>query len=185
MRFSFVASEWRTLFCLSRGDRCRVRGISAKRDYARIPVLAKTGIRRAPTSQCSTIVSPVAASLGTPATAPRQDLPSRLPRCRRRGSELQAHDAKLCALSHRLPTGISAVCASIAPKLDETRATAPVPHPVTVPLAFAAALFVNAAPVTLAEAAAGVGCTRREATWDLLVKSQKRALLGGILNGRL
>ena len=40
-----------------------------------------------------------------------------------------------------------------------------------------------AAPVTLAEAAAGVGCTRWEATWDILVKSQKRALLGGILIG--
>ena len=41
----------------------RVRGILAKRDHARIPVLAKTGIRRAPTNQCSTIDSPVAASL--------------------------------------------------------------------------------------------------------------------------
>ena len=40
-----------------------------------------------------------------------------------------------------------------------------------------------AAPVTLAEAAAGVGCTCWEATWDILVKSQKRALLGGILIG--
>ena len=40
-----------------------------------------------------------------------------------------------------------------------------------------------AAPVTLAEAAAGVGCTRWEATWDILVRSQKRALLGGILIG--
>ncbi len=40
-----------------------------------------------------------------------------------------------------------------------------------------------AAPVTLAEAAAGVGCTRWEAMWDILVKSQKRALLGGILIG--
>ncbi len=40
-----------------------------------------------------------------------------------------------------------------------------------------------AAPVTLAEAAMGVGCTRWEATWDILVKSQKRALLGGILIG--
>ena len=40
-----------------------------------------------------------------------------------------------------------------------------------------------AAPITLAEAAAGVGCTRWEATWDILVRSQKRALLGGILIG--
>ena len=45
----------------SMGDRCRVRGISAKRDYAQIPVLAKTGIHRAPTSQSSTVDSPVAA----------------------------------------------------------------------------------------------------------------------------
>lgn len=39
------------------------------------------------------------------------------------------------------------------------------------------------APVALTEAAMGVGCTRWEATWDVVVRSQKRGIAGGILIG--
>lgn len=39
------------------------------------------------------------------------------------------------------------------------------------------------APVSLVEAAMGVGCTRWEAAWDVIVKSQRRGLVGGILIG--
>ncbi|MGN0832584.1 MAG: phosphate ABC transporter permease subunit PstC [Kiritimatiellia bacterium] len=39
------------------------------------------------------------------------------------------------------------------------------------------------APVALTEAAMGVGCTRWEATWDVIVRSQKRGIGGGILIG--
>ena len=39
------------------------------------------------------------------------------------------------------------------------------------------------APVALEESAMGVGCTRWEAVWDVLVKSQRRGIVGGILIG--
>lgn len=39
------------------------------------------------------------------------------------------------------------------------------------------------APVSLTEAAMGVGCTRWEAVWNILVKAQRRGLIGGILIG--
>ncbi len=39
------------------------------------------------------------------------------------------------------------------------------------------------APVSLTEAAMGVGCTRWEAVWNILVKAQRRGLVGGILIG--
>lgn len=39
------------------------------------------------------------------------------------------------------------------------------------------------APVALTEAAMGVGCTRWEATWNIIVRSQKRGIAGGILIG--
>ena len=39
------------------------------------------------------------------------------------------------------------------------------------------------APVALVEAARGVGCTRWEATWHVVVRAQRRGLVGGILIG--
>lgn len=39
------------------------------------------------------------------------------------------------------------------------------------------------APASLTEAAMGVGCTRWEAVWNILVKAQRRGLVGGILIG--
>lgn len=39
------------------------------------------------------------------------------------------------------------------------------------------------APVALTESAMGVGCTRWEATWNVIVKAQRRGLVGGILIG--
>ena len=38
-------------------------------------------------------------------------------------------------------------------------------------------------PPALLESAAGVGCTRWEAMWDVVVRAQKRAFVGGILIG--
>lgn len=39
------------------------------------------------------------------------------------------------------------------------------------------------APIALVESAMGVGCTRWEATWNVVVRSQRRGLVGGILIG--
>lgn len=39
------------------------------------------------------------------------------------------------------------------------------------------------APVALAESAMGVGCTRWEAVWHIIVRSQRRGIVGGILIG--
>lgn len=39
------------------------------------------------------------------------------------------------------------------------------------------------APVALAESAVGVGCTRWEAVWHIIVRSQRRGIVGGILIG--
>lgn len=39
------------------------------------------------------------------------------------------------------------------------------------------------APVALAESALGVGCTRWEAVWHVIVRAQRRGLIGGILIG--
>lgn len=39
------------------------------------------------------------------------------------------------------------------------------------------------APVALAESAMGVGCTRWEAVWHVIVRSQRRGIIGGILIG--
>lgn len=39
------------------------------------------------------------------------------------------------------------------------------------------------APVVLAESAMGVGCTRWEAVWHIIVRSQRRGIVGGILIG--
>lgn len=39
------------------------------------------------------------------------------------------------------------------------------------------------APAALVEAAMGVGCTRWEAAWDVVVKSQRRGLVGAVLIG--
>ncbi|MGN0852114.1 MAG: phosphate ABC transporter permease subunit PstC [Kiritimatiellia bacterium] len=39
------------------------------------------------------------------------------------------------------------------------------------------------APVALSEAAMGVGCTRWEAIWHIVVRAQKRGIVGGILIG--
>jgi len=39
------------------------------------------------------------------------------------------------------------------------------------------------APISLTESAMGVGCTRWEATWNVIVRAQRRGLVGGILIG--
>ena len=39
------------------------------------------------------------------------------------------------------------------------------------------------APIALTEAAMGVGCTRWEAVWDVVVRSERRGICGGILIG--